>query len=307
MARPDVWEGDFARALAALRPRDRETAAAIAGLLRLDPARRATSGQRTARSPTRTEPRERTGIRLPPLQPARRRPAADVDEGPRALQPIRRDDSGLRSSWIEAEPLERFSAAEHLARIPSYEPLLDRRWARQVLTTLLAMPRFDGPVDEAAVVESIARGEPVDPVPLLPRRSLSRGVHLLLDLGEGMQPFVRDAWHLADELDRVLGATNVDTRAFTEVPETEAAGDGRPVLALTDLGIAGLRPSERTAAGRRWLALAEGVRGGGAPLLALVPYPPNRWPPRLAQAMTIVQWDRSTSVSAVHTIRTAPR
>jgi hypothetical protein len=320
MPRPELWLGDLARAVSALRPRDLETVAAIAEALGVAlPA--------PARAPAREQGRPGRGPdvarevtrRDPGIPPATRAAAPETAERQLpVLTPVEIDVSGLRQTWVTAEPLEAFSPARHLGLIEPHEPLLDRRWARQVLASVLATSRVDGPIDEPAVVDCVARGWPVDPVPRLTRRSLSRGAQILVDVGEGMQPFIRDAWHLVDEIEAVTGSSNIETLSFADAP-TRGAGAGpvwtwsayeppdphRPVVAVTDLGIGGPVSRPERCRESEWLALASRLLSAGSRLIAFVPYPRERWRPRLAKAMTIVEWDRSTTVAAVHALRDA--
>jgi hypothetical protein len=71
------------------------------------------------------------------------------------------------------------------------------------------------------------------------------------------------------------------------------------VLALTDLGIARPMFDADWTDPEDWLELDRVLVRAGSPLIAFVPYPPSRWPPVLAAALTIVQWDRVTSAATV--------
>jgi hypothetical protein len=318
MVRPELWLGDLARAVSAMRPRDRETMTAIAEALGVElPAVAPAAERETARPGQRPDPSREIRRRRMDIEPpgAAAAPATPERQLP-VLTPVDSDASGLRQRWVTAEPLEEFSPDRHQGFIEHHEPLLDRRWARQVVGSLLATSRLDGPIDEPAVVDAVARGQPVDPVPRLIRRSLSRGAQVLVDVSEGMQPFIRDAWHLADEIEAVTGSSNVETLSFADSP-TRGAGSGpvwtwgdyvppdpgRPVIVVTDLGIGGPTPRPERSRESEWLELVSQVGSAGSRLVAFVPYPRERWRPGLAKAMTIVEWDRSTTVATVHALR----
>src|SRR5690606_24115468 len=78
---------------------------------------------------------------------------------------------------------------------------------------------------------------------------------------------------------------------------------GTPVLVVSDLGISRSRAAGG-ASPEEWLAFADLVAATGRRCVALVPFPPHRWPAALERAMHIVHWDRTTSV---HTVQRALR
>jgi len=75
---------------------------------------------------------------------------------------------------------------------------------------------------------------------------------------------------------------------------------GTVVLLLSDLSIGRPMFSTEAASVQEWLDFAIRVRRACCPLVAFVPYSPSRWPLRLVDMMTLVQWDRWTTVGTVH-------
>ena len=119
-------------------------------------------------------------------------------------------ESTSASSRRRGAPRRRSSRStreRHLAAPARRAPLFDPRWTRELLASLLATEVADGRLDEAAAIALIAAGRPLDPFPQLTRRSLRRGAQVLVDVGEGMEPFVDDAWDLVerDRADRRRG------------------------------------------------------------------------------------------------------
>jgi hypothetical protein len=215
------------------------------------------------------------------------------------------------------ELLEPFDETVHLAGIAEHQPLIDPRWSRQVLAQTVATPRTYEELDGDAAVEIIASGRPLDPLPLCVRHSLSRGVQLLVDVGAGMAPFARDAWELVAEIERVVGRSQVEMRMFNAVlsdgcgsgllwtwQRYELPEHGVPVLVLTDLGLNTCdgAPSihEREPA---WLDVAARLAGNGSPLALFLPYARDRWTAALADAIVLVEWDRTTTVGAIYSLR----
>jgi hypothetical protein len=103
----------------------------------------------------------------------------------------------------------------------------------------------------------------------------------------------------------------VQTLKFTGCPSF-GAGAGRrpwpryhppspptPVLVLTDLGIARPALSGVSVQVEEWISFSAFLRSWGCPLVAFVPYPRSRVPLRLVREITVIQWDRMTSVQAV--------
>jgi hypothetical protein len=197
---------------------------------------------------------------------------------------------------------------------PRPESLLDPRQSRTILFDSLSSRVADGPVDVERLVRARAAGHPLATLPRQSRATMSRGVQVLVDLGEGMLPFLDDVRQLLSRVRAVAGA-GVTVLHFEGVPQRGAGGGGRwcwrpyeellpapgtVVLAVTDLGLGGGRLRRGTVRSGEWVALAGRLRGHGCPLRVVVPYPPARWPPGLRQEMGIIPWDRGTGARLVH-------
>jgi hypothetical protein len=195
---------------------------------------------------------------------------------------------------------------------PALEPLFVPAWSRGILRAALAT-RGDGYPDLDRLVDDLAWGRPLTALPTLPWPTLSRGIQLLVDMGESMAPFFRDQAHLEAEVLRVVGRENVEVLRFAGCPSRGAGRGGRhawttyrlprrgaPVLMLTDLGIGRVPFASEPTESAQWQDFAAEVRRAGHPLVALVPYGPARWPAGLAPLMTIVHWDRPTSAVTIY-------
>jgi hypothetical protein len=131
----------------------------------------------------------------------------------------------------------------------------------------------------------------------------------LLDVSESTNVFARDQEFLLAQIRRVLGGGLVTAFRFRSSPARGVLSEstfeplpyrpprpGWPVVLLTDLGIgAGLA----AAPSKEWRGFADCVRGAGCHLIALVPYPPLRWPAEISSVMDVVQWDRATTVRTI--------
>jgi hypothetical protein len=188
--------------------------------------------------------------------------------------------------------------------------LLAPDWTRGILVGALSVTSDDGPVDVDRVVELLASGQPLLELPRQPWPTMRRGVQVLVDLGDGMLPFARDARVLQHAIGRVAGEA-VHALRFVGCPSRGAGAGpkpwgsyapptaGTPVVVLTDLGIA--RPPDSADPGTvsEWLAFAGLVHRAGCPLVAFVPYPDTRIPPELTRAMAVLNWDRATSAQTI--------
>jgi hypothetical protein len=312
----DVGLADLARCLRWLQPDGRavEALAAALGLelpaellpARPEPPPRDDDGHGDGEDP------DVGGGTDAPLNPPTLAGASIVETGLPRLRPVGPDERTLSTPWRAAQPLEPFDAARHLAQEDGRPPLFDERWTREVLSALLATEHADGRLDEDAAVRRIARGLPLDPLPLVLRRSLRRGAQVLVDVGEGMEPFIDDAWELVRRVQRLVGEGSVTTSAFWDAPlrgvgaalEDYAAPPPQcPVLAVTDAGIGG--PPVRLERSRpdEWLELADQLGERGSPLILVVPYPLERWPGQLRRTLLMVEWDRTTTAVRAHALR----
>jgi hypothetical protein len=172
--------------------------------------------------------------------------------------------------------------------------------------------RFGPEPDVEGVISALSQLQVPQPIPLLEHRTLARGVQVLVDRSEGMEPFTADQEGVVHQLELLVGESLVDLRSIHEVPDSndpmwpwEPPPPGTPVLVLTDLGIGGrtdLSPEEVEVA---WQRAATELASRGSLLAALVPYPRTLWSTNLRSVMRIVMWDRPTTVGRVHVTRVA--
>jgi hypothetical protein len=261
-----------------------------------------------------SEPVMTTPRREPPPHPDLRR------ETPPEGQPVREEHrpSSITRSQTSAQPfatpippLGPATDEEHEAA-PPFEPLFRPAWTRAILSTALATPSPNGHVDVARVVERLSRGYAI---PRLPRRAvptLRQGVQLLVDHGNGMVPFRRDAAWLVREIMRVAGEERTSVLRFRGLPSRGVADPRKkirgayvpppravPVVLISDLGI-GLDDldADRATAGE-WTDFLHDLRRTNDEVLAFVPYPRERCPERIVRLATIIEFDRTTTLSRI--------
>jgi hypothetical protein len=300
MKRGNVLLADFVEALTLLRAEDPETRSEIAAMLGL----------------------ELEGVAAVPLAPAPgdllqtrgRRDDAPAPERPPVEQlPIRVRRTETRSPErerarpaITAPPLDAPPSGEQ-PPAPDPEPLLQPRWTRGIVSAALASADR-GAVDVARAVEILAREEPLDPVPVLPRATLRNGAQVLLDRSAAMTPFFRDQAVLVEQLRPLIGAHRLEVLRFAGSPERGAGRRGprtwrayepprpnTPVLLVSDLGAGHAPLATDTASAAEWSRFAAAVEASRCPLVALVPYPRRRLPRGLPRTLRMVRWDRGTT------------
>jgi hypothetical protein len=309
-----IFLGDLARAVRALQVSDQATTEAIAELLGMQLGRSAAATM-TGTGLHRPGPDEVVPEGLEEAIPDETEDALPKDEDERESIPIDVESTpNVKEEWLpEVEPLPPPST-DVVPSPPPLEPLLVPHWSRGIISAALATDDEDGPLDVERVTEMLAKQECVRQLPTLPSRTLRRGLQLLVDKSQAMMPFARDQSWLLDEIRDIVGVDSVEVLRFIGCP-LRGAGRGRrpwlpyrpplpstPVVLLTDLGICQPILTDDWAETLEWLNFANTIRRAGCPLLALVPYGPARWPPALVNLMTIIQWDRTTTVATVYKV-----
>jgi hypothetical protein len=307
---PAIWVRDLVQALATLRPRDQDTRDALVAALGLGEAEVAVAS--TERAPDRAEvEKEAAGDQEDrgggetarvTVEPADRR--GDALE----LAFVRREQPARHR--IEVKPLDTLPADDRSP--PPHRPLFRPRWTRGIVSTSLSTQDERGPVDVDRTVEVLARGDAFRDLPRLPWPTMRHGLQLLVDTAEAMMPFAWDQQVMVSELKRIVGSHKVAVQHFAAAP-LHGTGTGprpawrswlpphpgTPIAVLTDLGVTRPAFSLEPAPPAEWLDFAAQARGARCPVVAFVPYSPDRVPLALRRAMAVVHWDRSTTATAV--------
>jgi len=196
----------------------------------------------------------------------------------------------------------------------SPRPLLAPASTTAILKHLLSRYTTDGPPDIALLVETIAHARAPIAVTGEVQQTLRFGVQVLVDVGEGMQPFRADQAQIINDVVAVVGREATEVVYFADLPTRGVRPDGgwswtsyrypapgTAVLVLSDFGIGGDRRSPSRAEPRQWRQFLLTVAHHGCRAVALVPYPPMRWPALLRRHCAMVLWDRSTTVARART------
>lgn len=227
------------------------------------------------------------------------------------LEPVGYDAPDV-IDWAAVRSLDEVTV-RHLNAQPPLEPLLTKRSSGAILNAALTtLVRDDGEPDIDALVDSFARGIPHTRLPRAPRPTLRFGVQVLVDLGDGMQPYRRDQQELVRQITGLVGAELTQIRYFADAPARGAGPEGRRtwqpyrtpsqgtrVLVVSNLGVGGPLLYPRRSSVAEWYDVLDEIVRAGCTVLALVPYPVDRVPTELTRLLSVLTWDRTTTVSTV--------
>ncbi len=251
-------------------------------------------------TPVPTEPSQTTSAPMSSARTTRNR--AGPTGTPVAARLRQEDDAGSIPAWLAAVSALPPPDSGRFGVPP--EPPLPTVQARSSMAALAATWRPSRRLDLVRLVRRSARLQPLTACFLTELRTASF-VQLLVDRGEGMEPYADDLEFLAAQIVDVAGRDRVEQRTFAGTPQRGLDPDvftgettpwRRPapdslVLILTDLGLGGPAGSRDRAQAGEWRAVAATVASVQAELRVLTPFPPSRLPTGLAAMMRIVSWD----------------
>jgi hypothetical protein len=223
------------------------------------------------------------------------------------------------ASTTKLPPLEPTDVERHLRPLRQV-PLLHEQWFAGVMFTLLATAEPSAEVDVRTIEQQVVRGRPLVELPLRRRLALQRGVQVLLDYSESMQPFWRDETCLLEQLRCWLGPSRVHAWSFDfdarrpvefsfqwHPPRPTVLRPGTPLLLVSNVGQGRDDGSDALLESETVLDVVNAARRLGCPLVALVPLPEPWWPSRLRSLVDhIVEWDRATSPQIARRLRRGP-
>jgi hypothetical protein len=331
-AQHEVSLADLVTAARVLEPTDTDSRQAIAALLGFtltaEMARRprprragaAESSPRPMDKPPKS-PREREARDADRPRPAAR-PQAPTTRAQRRIPHPRPsvlrqlpDGAGAPPQWVMQTTALDAPAPGGQQVPPPPLPLLLPRWTAGILQIMLATAAESDELDVVRAAEMLARQEILLDVPRRREATLRYGVQLLVDAGSAMLPFAFDQEDVARAVRRVVGEHAVELLHFAGTPlrdagpgprssweRYEAPRQPRPILVLSDLGVARPALDEESALPHEWLRFAAEAVAARCPVVALVPYPPRRVPAALRRVMHVVPWDRTTTVADVRRI-----
>lgn len=204
-----------------------------------------------------------------------------------------------------SSPVPRRSSGTRI--IPAKPPLLQPQWTRGILTAALGTIGESNEVDIDRLIDKMSRSEFIDRLPYRKVKSISRGAVVWIDRAAAMEPFFQDQAQIVDALLRTVGEARLEVRECQGVPYEALEQPPRvPHLVLSDLGIRKVEGARRTSTPAGWASLGVRVREVlGADMVVLTPSSVHRYSPEVKAALTIVTWDRATSVRSLSRARLA--
>ena len=308
--------GDLLLAFKALRPRDARTRAAIARVLGIawgeDGGSPSAPSADVDQAPERFPPAP-TGAEPPLVAPRSDAARPDPTAVPIPIGVQSLPSTALQPDWLEqVTPLAKPASGPGTGS-PEPEALFRPQKAQSILAIALATQEPFGVLDLDEIVAAVGRGAALNSVPCQAVLTLARGVQLLVDRGDGMLPFRADVKRVERRIGRLVGSDALEVLNFAGCPSRGAgrgprrnwadyfahhrAPPGSRVICVTDLGIGRPAGTEIPADPAEWLDFNARLRAADCPLLVLVPYRRDRWPPQLARRMSLLHWDRSTNAA----------
>jgi hypothetical protein len=223
-----------------------------------------------------------------------------ISQEPMAFEKVFEGKTEQIRNAVEIRPA---SLAESKER-PDFQPLFVNRWFQGIFTALLGVKVPSSEIDFRKLERYVIQEEFFTQLPFKTRTRLVKGVHVLLDRSESMQPFWRDQAELLASLRRLLGAAPVQHSWFEYDastpriiwPKPRQFRIETPVLLITDFG-GGADPfGAQTIDWAPWRPILEPARCSQSPVFALIPASKNFWPTTVDRFIDCsLLWDRETS------------
>lgn len=304
------WVGAMARAVATLGCHDDVTLDKIAGMLGLRrlPSTGAPGGPSTG-APVSATATGRPTAPTPAPRPPEAEPSVPAPREPAHSMPLLSPvgtELAVQRLWTQPALAE--TPASAVSRRSHHQSLLPPRSQAAILRLLLSRVVPEGPIDTERMITDLARGAYLSELPRRPVRTLRFGVHVLLDIGQGMELFLRDQQELLHRIIAVTGRHACDVRYFAGDPLRSGRGAGwtwKPltapprgtrVLLVSDFG----RNRAGTVDVTAWQTAITVFRRGGCLPVALTPLPASRQPSWLRALVPVLTWDRTTTAAMAH-------
>jgi hypothetical protein len=296
--RGEVWVGDAITAVARLGATDPADVAAILDVLRLPQVGSTPPPPPPEPSPPPPPPPPDDGDDGPPPEP----PPPPLPPATATESRLSYEDEVAPPDWAaDVKPLP-FGGTPTPPPLP--DPPVEPIRVRAAMALLAATRRSGRRLDIAQLVDRAARLEPLVPPPVMRELRTAPDVQLLVDAGDGMEPYAADTAFLATSFADVAGRDRIVERAFLGTPARGVDPDPFDgamerwdppaprslVLVISDLGVGGKRGRGDRARAREWRAFAATVVEHEAVLRVLTPFGPERRP-ALGALAQVIMWE----------------
>ncbi|RZL40589.1 MAG: type VI secretion system contractile sheath large subunit [Rubrivivax sp.] len=310
MTRPPPSQlGDCLRALSRLQAADEPAARAVAKLLGL-----ARSAPTEAPSATATAHALDEDDRDDPSTSQANSNVPRAVHADQQLPPAR--DAELTQDTADHEPAPAWLAQVEPLDAPvrvsdpfnaQRETLFDARLQRAIVARLAATWQDSGELDLAAVVSNVAAGRPLRRVPRRAVATTLKGVRLLVDEGESMQPFQQDVAQLVRSFRRTVGPSRLRVEGFLGVPSRDVrvgldwqawrpGSLGMGLVLVTDLALPPYAPGALPVDAGEWQRFLGSAQRAGATPMVVVPRGAATLPAGLKRHARLLPWGRRSGL-----------
>jgi hypothetical protein len=238
----------------------------------------------------------------PEYEPAPEEDDATASEGAIGVTVRYEDDSTAAPRWLDAVTAVSFGP---IGTQVEPEPPLPDMQVRAAMALVASTRRPGRQPDMRRLIERASRVQPLAPPPIALELRIASLIQLLIDVGEGMEPYAGDVAFFEDHFLEVAGADRVEVHTFHGSPLRGVDPDvltravepwDRPpprglVVVLSELGAGGPRVSRDRASAMEWREVASQVAECGASMRVLTPLPASRWPAGLADLAHVTNWE----------------
>ncbi|MCA1701857.1 MAG: hypothetical protein LC808_00715 [Actinobacteria bacterium] len=210
-------------------------------------------------------------------------------------------DGDVQLEFELAEPPEWVHTIEALERPRrmgagvAVPPPIEEPLVRASMRVITARRRPGRRVDVAELVERSSRAQSWVPLPVLEELKTAPFVQILIDRGEGMQPYLHDTKFLGERLVQVAGNDRSERRAFVDNPllgvDPNFLTGARSPWSVPEPGSIVVATTNLGHTGPEWRAIADELSEREVALTLLTPTPRERWPVGLDAVARIICWD----------------
>lgn len=237
---------------------------------------------------------------------------------PEILEPVYIEEvkSSEREVFLEleteaSEALPATNIELHFGK-PQYIPLFNQRWFQGIASSMLATHQLSTNIDFEFIEKCISTLSPLGHLPYLYRSTLNKGVQVLLDISESMQPFWRDQAMLLTSLKNLFGAHRTqlfefvfEYRPFQQLVWRAGAPEQLqaeiPILMVTNFGSTIDARLNRIEENKSLLLLLEQAKIKKCEVIALIPTSEDMCPKDIKDLIPLsFIWDRETSPQTVY-------
>lgn len=245
---------------------------------------------------------ESSATETPPTTEIRKLKLLDpVATEPMAFEQVFEKQADRIRSAVEIRPASFAAGTDR----PDFRPLFLDRWFQGIFTAVLGVKVLSSEIDFRKLERYVVQEEFFTQLPFKTRTKLVKGVYVLLDRSESMQPFWRDQAELIKRLHRMLGTELVQFSWFEYDPNSRHIlwrnprqfRIETPVLLVTDFGRGKAPAAAQTMDWEPWQRLIlEPAQSSRSPVFALIPAARNFWPVTVDSFIDCaLLWDRETS------------